>query len=193
MDYRKFDYDRVRALSEQVFEWYQFSKEEAETITDVLLTSNLYGIESHGVQRLTLYPYGIDIGRIKVEAKAEIVQETPVSALIDAHECMGQLSGTMAMKLAIEKAQKTGIGMTLVKKLQPLWNRRVLFHDGSQGRIAGHLHDQHGGPGSPNLRKTPDHGHQPHRGNHAGRSCIFSYGHVNQCGHGGQDGGLRQK
>lgn len=115
MDYRKFDYNKVRALSNKVFEWYQFSKEEAETITDVLLTSNLYGIESHGVQRLTLYPYGIDIGRIKVSAKAEIVQETPVSALIDAHECMGQLSGTKAMNLAIEKAKKTGIGMALVR------------------------------------------------------------------------------
>lgn len=115
MEYKKFDYEKVRSLAEQVFEWYQFSKEEAETITDVLLTSDLYGIESHGVQRLTLYPYGIDIGRIKVAAPIEIVKETPVSVLIDAHESMGQLSGTAAMKMAVKKAKESGIGMALVK------------------------------------------------------------------------------
>ncbi len=115
MEYRKFEYEKVRALAKRVFEWYQFSPEDAETITDVLLASDLYGIESHGVQRLTLYPYGIDIGRIKVNAEIEVVKETPVSALIDAHESMGQLSGTLAMKMAIEKAKKSGIGMALVK------------------------------------------------------------------------------
>ncbi|HIR14411.1 MAG TPA: Ldh family oxidoreductase [Candidatus Choladousia intestinavium] len=115
MSYKKYRCDKVRELAHKVFAWYGFSEDEAEKITDVLLTSDLYGIESHGVQRMTLYPYGIDIGRIKVGAELEIVKETPVSVLLDAHDSMGQLAGIRGMELAIEKAKKTGIGIAEVK------------------------------------------------------------------------------
>lgn len=115
MGYRKFQCDKVRELSEKVFEWYGFSSEDAKKITDVLLTSDMFGIESHGVQRLTLYPYGIDIGRIKVNAELEVVKETPVSVLIDAHDAMGQLAGIKAMEMIIEKARKTGIAIAEVR------------------------------------------------------------------------------
>ncbi len=115
MGYRRFDYEKLRTLSNLVFEKHGYSKEDAETITDVLLKADLMGIESHGVQRLTLYPFGISIGRIKVDAKPEIVKETPLSAVIDAHDGMGQIAGVKAMKLAIAKAKEHGMGFTLVR------------------------------------------------------------------------------
>ena len=69
MGYRKLNYEKLRELAKMIFEKYGYSEEDAETITDVLLKADLMGIESHGVQRLTLYPFGISIGRIKVDAK----------------------------------------------------------------------------------------------------------------------------
>ena len=115
MGYRRFDYEKLKELAVRVFETYGYEKADAETIADVLLKADLMGIESHGVQRLTLYPFGISIGRIKVDAKPEVVHETPLSAVIDAHDGMGQIAGVKAMKMAIEKAKTHGMGFTVVR------------------------------------------------------------------------------
>lgn len=115
MAYRNFEYNKLRELSVLVFEKNGYSREDAETIVDVLLKADLMGIESHGVQRLTLYPFGISIGRIKVDAVPEVVKETPLSAVIDAHDGMGQIAGVKAMKMAIAKAKEHGMGFTVVR------------------------------------------------------------------------------
>ena len=73
------------------------------------------GIESHGAQRLTRYHKGIASGMIKVHAKPEIVFETPVSAVVDGHDGMGQLIGHFAMELAIKKAKETGMAIVSVR------------------------------------------------------------------------------
>ena len=39
-------------------------KEESGIITDVLLTTDLYGFESHGMQRMVRYHKGIEKGTI---------------------------------------------------------------------------------------------------------------------------------
>ena len=92
-----------------------FSEEESRIITDVLLMSDLYGIESHGMQRIVRYHKGIEKGLIDINAKPEVVFETPVSAVIDAHDSMGQIVGNAAMKKAIEKAKTSGIGIVSVR------------------------------------------------------------------------------
>ena len=92
-----------------------FSSDESRIITDVLLMSDLYGIESHGMQRVVRYHKGIEKGLIDIHAVPEVVFETPVSAVIDAHDSMGQLVGHAAMKKAIEKAKTTGIGIVSVR------------------------------------------------------------------------------
>lgn len=92
-----------------------FSSDESRIITDVLLMSDLYGIESHGMQRVVRYHKGIEKGLIDIHAVPEVVFETPVSAVIDAHDSMGQLVGHAAMKKAIEKAKATGIGIVSVR------------------------------------------------------------------------------
>ena len=45
---------------------------------------------------------------IKIDAKPEVVFETPISAVIDAHDAMGQLVSHKAMEMAIEKAKEVG-------------------------------------------------------------------------------------
>ena len=63
----------------------------------------MFGIQSHGMQRMVRYHKGITNGLIKIDAKPEIVKETPISAVIDGHDGMGQLLGHKAMEMAIEK------------------------------------------------------------------------------------------
>lgn len=99
----------------EAFQKFGFTKKEARIISDVLLMSDDFGIESHGMQRLVRYHKGIESGLIKIDAKPEVVFETPISAVIDAHSAMGQLVGKQAMDLAIKKAKKKGIGIVTVR------------------------------------------------------------------------------
>ena len=106
MGYQYWRLDILKKLCIDAFLKFGFSSEETAIITDVLLTSDLYGIESHGMQRLTRYHKNIKKGIIHINAKPEVVFETPVSAVIDGHDGMGQVISYNAMKLAIEKAKK---------------------------------------------------------------------------------------
>ena len=64
------------------FKAFGFNEEESNEIKDVLLTADLYGIESHGMQRMVRYHKGIQkrVRSIR-EAKPEVVFETPISAV----------------------------------------------------------------------------------------------------------------
>ena len=115
MAHIKFKFDTLNAFCNEAFEKFGFSKEESKIITDVLLLSDIYGIESHGMQRLSRYHKGIEKGMIKVDAKPEIVFETPVSAVIDGHAGMGQLISKFAMEKCIEKTKNVGMAIVTVR------------------------------------------------------------------------------
>jgi L-2-hydroxycarboxylate dehydrogenase (NAD+) len=115
MGYTRWKYETLVKLCNDAFCKFGFNGEEAGIITDVLLLSDLYGIESHGMQRMARYYNSIKKGMIKVEAKPEVVFETPVSAVIDGHDGMGQLIGHRGMTLAIEKARTSGVGIVTAR------------------------------------------------------------------------------
>ena len=83
-----FPYETLKKLSMDAFQKFGFSEKEADIIQDVLLTSDLFGIQSHGMQRMVRYHKGITNGLIKIDAKPEIVKETPISAVIDGHDAV---------------------------------------------------------------------------------------------------------
>ena len=115
MAYRHLAYEALVQFCRQAFCGYGFSGEESGQITEVLLEADLSGIESHGIQRMTRYHKEITSGMVKPGAAPEIVLETPVSAVIDGNDAMGQLLGVKAMDLAVEKAKKSGIGLVSVR------------------------------------------------------------------------------
>jgi len=115
MRYQSLPYADVHRFCVKIFSGYGFKQDECEVITDVLLCSDLFGIESHGIQRLIRYHGELSEGFAKVAAQPAVIHETPVSAVIDADKSMGQIVSVRAMKLAIEKAKSTGIGMVSVR------------------------------------------------------------------------------
>ena len=115
MQYHHLSYEALRKFCLEVFKGYNFTEEESTQITDVLLAADLSGIESHGVQRLIRYHKEITGGLVQTGAKPEIVKETPLSAVIEGNDCMGQVLGVQAMNIAIEKAKKVGFGMVTVR------------------------------------------------------------------------------
>lgn len=114
-EYRYLNFEKMNDFCLEVFQNLGMSKKDSQTITDVLLESDLMGIESHGLQRLIMYYNGIQVGRINPKAQVKVVKETPVSALIDGDDGFGHVAGKMAMQMAIDKAKEIGIGLVLVK------------------------------------------------------------------------------
>ena len=105
----------LRAFMERAFAAEGFAAQDARTIADVLMQADLFGIESHGAQRMMYYHRNIASGSVDIAAKPEIVREAPVSALLDGHFAMGQLCGVQAMRMAIAKAKQTGVGIVCVR------------------------------------------------------------------------------
>ena len=112
---RVIDAGALRACMERIFEKEGFSSEDARAIADVLMQADLFGIESHGAQRLMYYHRNIRSGSVNISARPEVLRETPVSALIDGHFGMGALVAQFAMRRAIEKAKQTGVGIAAVR------------------------------------------------------------------------------
>ena len=105
----------LRAFMERAFAAEGFCGKDAARIADVLMLADFFAIESHGAQRMMYYHQNIASGSVNVKAVPEIVRETPVSALIDGHYAMGQLSASFAMETAIKKAKETGVGLVAVR------------------------------------------------------------------------------
>lgn len=98
------------------FVGYGVPREDAEICTDVLLESDKRGIESHGCNRFKpIYIDRIVAGIQQPVTNFEIIKETETTAVIDGHNGMGQVIGKRAMQMAIDKAKKYGLGMTVVR------------------------------------------------------------------------------
>ncbi len=96
---------KLRTISLNIFSALGLKPDKAQTITTLLIESNLAGHDSHGVLRLPQYVVGIQTKTIDPEVGIEIVNETPSSAVIDGHRGLGQFIATQAMKIAIDKAK----------------------------------------------------------------------------------------
>jgi LDH2 family malate/lactate/ureidoglycolate dehydrogenase len=86
------------------------SKRHAEIVSDVLITSDLRGIDSHGIQRLRTYYERTKQGIYNVKTKVKIIKDTKTTAVIDGGFGLGPVIAYKSMKLAIKKAKKYGLG-----------------------------------------------------------------------------------
>jgi L-2-hydroxycarboxylate dehydrogenase (NAD+) len=107
--------DAIRAFMVDVFTGLGTPPEEACICADVLIASDLRGIESHGVGRIKYYYDRIRAGVQRTRTEIEVVKETETTALLDGHHGMGQVIAYRAMRLAIDKARRYGLGAVAVR------------------------------------------------------------------------------
>lgn len=91
--------------------------EEAEIFGGALIFSELRFHPGHGqgVKKLRRYRDRFAAGGIQPGAPWEVVKESPALALVDAHNGIGTVAATRAMRLAIEKSKVCGIGQVVVR------------------------------------------------------------------------------
>ncbi|MFX1324734.1 MAG: Ldh family oxidoreductase [Promethearchaeota archaeon] len=105
----------LRNFMRDVFIGLEVPEKDAEIIADVLITSDLRGVDSHGIQRCKMYYDRIKAGIYNPKTEIEIVKDSVATAVIDGHCGMGHVIAFKAMKLAIEKAKKYGLGAVAVR------------------------------------------------------------------------------
>ena len=86
----------------------------ARSTTEVMVETDLAGIDSHGISMLMLYEDLRAAGRLNLQAHPVVVREGPVTALVDADAGLGHPAGVMGMELAIRKALSMGVGAVSV-------------------------------------------------------------------------------
>lgn len=110
-----FSYPHLREFTQEVFKRMGCSDEHAATASEVLLSADLRGIDSHGVARLIGYVRLWETGRVNATPDIKVVHETPSTAVVDGDRGLGLVVAPYAMQVAIAKAANVGSGWVSVK------------------------------------------------------------------------------
>ncbi|MGE3536686.1 MAG: Ldh family oxidoreductase [Candidatus Tectimicrobiota bacterium] len=102
----------LRQTVAAIFEKMHLTPEDAAIGADVLVTTDLRGVDSHGVSNmLRSYVQSYQKGDYNPRPNMRIVRESPSTATIDGDGGLGIILGPKAMRIAIEKAKNVGMGV----------------------------------------------------------------------------------
>jgi LDH2 family malate/lactate/ureidoglycolate dehydrogenase len=112
---KNFNHKQLLEFSTAVFEHMGCPAEDAELASNVLVSADLRGIDSHGVARLSGYFRLWENNRINGNPEMKIIAESPSTATLNADKALGLVSGPKAMQMAIDKAKEVGTGWVSVQ------------------------------------------------------------------------------
>jgi len=105
----------LRRTVTQIFEKLGVSRDDAAEGADVLTMTDLRGVETHGVSNmLRAYVRDYKAGKLDPRPGWKMVRESPGTAVIDAERRLGIIVGPKAMRLAVDKARRVGVGVVTV-------------------------------------------------------------------------------
>jgi len=109
------DVDTLKEFIKDIFINLEVPEGHAEIIADVLISSDLRGIDSHGIQRCKMYYDRIKKGIYNPKTSIKIIRDDKTTAVLDGGCGMGHVIAYLAMRLAIDKAKKYGLGAVAVR------------------------------------------------------------------------------
>lgn len=83
--------------------------------TEVLLSADLRGVDSHGIARLSGYVRLWEAERVNARPDIRVIHESPSTAVVDGDAGLGLVVAPYAMKVAIGKARQAGTGWVSVQ------------------------------------------------------------------------------
>jgi LDH2 family malate/lactate/ureidoglycolate dehydrogenase len=89
-------------------------KEDAAKTVQVLLTTDLWGVYTHGTKALRGYVKRLRAGGLNPKGKPKVVAEGPSWARVDGGSSLAMVTGLFAMEKAMEKARQTGVAVATV-------------------------------------------------------------------------------
>lgn len=110
----KVPFDAIFRWVQEIFEKAGMSEEDAWLTTNNLVMADVRTVYSHGVMRVPVYYKRLKTGVTNPTGKPRIAKDFGATAIVTGDNAMGQVVGVYAMKIAIEKAKKFGIGFVSV-------------------------------------------------------------------------------
>ena len=107
--------ETCRAQIASVLTAWGMDPETVRITAEVMVETDLSGVDSHGISMLMDYDESRAKGRLNLNARPRVVRESPVTALLDADAGLGHPAAAMAMELAITKAKAAGVGVVAVR------------------------------------------------------------------------------
>jgi LDH2 family malate/lactate/ureidoglycolate dehydrogenase len=98
-----------------VFQGLGIPPEDAQISADVLIASDLRGIDSHGTGRLKYYYDRIVRGQHRTKTEIIVIKESETTALLDGQHGTGHVIAHRAMRMAMQKAKEYGMGCVAVR------------------------------------------------------------------------------
>ncbi len=105
----RFEHSRLHRFVVDLFMRIDVEAEHADTTASRLLEGDLRGRTGHGLIRVPQYVTRIERGGINLRPAIEVRRSTPVAALVDGDNGLGQVVMTLAVDTAVEKAKTTGM------------------------------------------------------------------------------------
>jgi len=110
-----FLYSKLYQFAFAIFQKIGCPEDQARQASEVLLSADLRGIDSHGLARLSGYVRLWEGKRVNANPNIRIVHESPSTAVVDGDKGLGLVVAPRAMEIAIEKAKACGTGWVAVK------------------------------------------------------------------------------
>ena len=94
---------QIRRQLVSVFSAWGMSPAHAATTADLMVETDLRGVDSHGISMLPTYDQEFHAGRLNMRPLIKTVRETAATALIDADRSLGHPAASYGMNLAVDK------------------------------------------------------------------------------------------
>lgn len=117
-DTTRINHKKLTRFVSRSFEKLNVTAGDAEIAASVLVSSDLRGVDTHGVIRFnphSWYVKWLTEGSMIARPNIRVVSESATTALLDGECGMGMVIGHRAMELAIQKAKSSGVAMVGVR------------------------------------------------------------------------------
>ena len=109
MSQQLFPVERLENFIRSVLGAYGVQEDHARICATRMIAADLRGMHGHGIFRLPGYCHRLEAGGYNLQPNIQLKRETPVSAVLDGDNGLGQVVVTRAVEAAIRKANESGL------------------------------------------------------------------------------------
>lgn len=89
--------------------------ESARIAAEALVTADMRGISTHGVNLLRMMSERVSAGILTVPTRIDVVADDVTTAVLDGNNGLGQVAAYRGLRLSVEKARRSGMGMVSLR------------------------------------------------------------------------------
>ncbi|WP_439599038.1 Ldh family oxidoreductase [Falsiroseomonas sp.] len=148
--------ESVRAQILAILGAWGMPEDLAAETAEVMLDTDLAGVDSHGIGMLASYEGMRQAGQVKLDSRPRIERDNGAVALVDGGAGLGHPAASFAMRLAIQRAKQHGIGAVAVRNSHHFgaagWYVKLAAKNGCLGLVTS---------GTRTMAMVPTHGAVP--------------------------------